>query len=393
MKDSATPRVPTQEQVGLDLRALLLGTIGLVFEYLLEELVKEMFGARRYERIVGRRDRRNGSYLRELVTSLGPIEIRVPRTRHNGSPVEVFGRYKRRMDDVDDMICAAYVRGVSTRGMAEVAEALCGKEIGRSTVSRITARLEQRVEALRTAPIEAPIPYLYLDATFLDARWARSVENVSALVAYGIDEHGRRQLLAVTIGPEESEESWRELLGQLLDRGLHGVRLVISDAHRGLQAAVRKLLPDVPIQRCTVHLVRNVAAKVPKQHRTRLAREASAVLPADSEDEACERLEAFRERFANTFPEAVEVLERGFPEATRYFAFPKAHWRKIRSTNGLERLHREIKRRISAVGAFPDRRSALRLVTAVALRTAESWSRRRYLDMSLLESEPTQDSP
>lgn len=393
MKDSASPRVPTQEEIAVDLRNLFLSTIRFALEDCLEQVVKEMIGARRYERIVGRRDRRNGSYLRQLVTSLGPIEVRVPRTRHQGSPVEVFGRYKRRMNEVDDAICAAYVRGVSTRGVADVVEALCGKEISRSSVSRITARLEERVEALRTAPIEAPIPYLYLDATFLDARWARSTESVSALVAYGIDERGHRKLLAVTLGPEESEASWRDLLGQLLDRGLHGVRLVVSDAHRGLQAAVRKLLPEVPMQRCTVHLARNVAAKVPKKHRARVAREASAVLHADSAAEARERLDAFRVRFQKTFPEAVEVLEAGFTEATRYFAFPKAHWRKIRSTNNLERLHREIKRRIASVGAFPDRRSALRLVTAVALQTAANWSRSRYLDMTLLTSNPAQDTP
>ena len=389
MHDSVPSSVPTREEIQCDLRALFRGAITFTLEFMLEEMVKEMIGARRYERIVGRRDRRNGSYLRELVTSLGTIEVRVPRTRHSGSPTEVLGRYRRRTDAVDRTICAAYVRGVSTRGMAEVTRALLGRELGRSSVSRITARLAEHVEALRTAPIDRPVPYLFLDATFLDARWARSVENVSVLVAYGIDEEGYRRLLAITIGPQESEESWHDLLAQLLDRGLHGVRLVVADAHRGLANAVRKLLPEVPLQRCTVHLSRNVAAKVPRTQRARIAREAAAVLHADGPGDARKRLEAFRHRFARTFPEAVEVLEAGFAEATRYFQFPPAHWRRIRSTNGLERLHREIKRRTSAVGAFPDRQSALRLVTAVALHATKPWDQRRYLDMTLLDQQTT----
>jgi transposase-like protein len=260
-----------------------------------------------------------------------------------------------------------------------------GESVSRSAVSRANKTLDTKVEELRKAPITGPIPYLFLDATFLDARWARVVENVSALVAYGIGLDGHRQLLAVTIGAEESEDSWSELLAQLGERGLSGVQLVVADAHAGLAAAVRKHLPEAPLQRCTVHLLRNVLTNAPQRLRSRLAREVVKVFEASSKAQARERVEALRAGFGKQVPEAMKCLDNGFAAATHFYAFPREHWHRIRSTNGLERLHGEIKRRTRAVGAFPDRASALRLVTAVALQVTAIWTDRRYLDMSLLK--------
>ena len=268
--------------------------------------------------------------------------------------------------------------------MGSVTEALLGKRVSRSTVSRVTRRLEDQVENLRREPITDPVAYLYLDATFIDARWARTVENVSALVAYGVGPDGHRCLLAVHIGTQESEASWAALLGELVERGLSGVRLVIADQHAGLRAPARKTLPEARQQRCTVHLIRNVLSNVPRRHQRRLAREIVSVLHADSLDAAKKALRGFRERFARQFAEAVECLERGFDAGTQYFAFPEAHWKRIRSNNGLGRLHGEVKRRTRAIGAFPDRDSALRLITAVALQSVSIWRDRIYLDMTLL---------
>lgn len=171
------------------------------------------------------------------------LEVTVPRTRENGSAADVLGRYRRRSADIDEGILAAYVSGASTRDVGGITEALVGERVSRSAVSRVTATLGEKVEQLRKAPITGPIPYLFLDATFIDARWARKVENVSALVAYGIGVDGHRQLLAVTIGAEESEDSGSELLAQLLERGLAGVQLVVADAHAGIAKAVRSHLP------------------------------------------------------------------------------------------------------------------------------------------------------
>ena len=252
-------------------------------------------------------------------------------------------------------------------------------------MSRVTKSPGTKVEQLRKAPIVGPIPYLFLDATFLEARWARSVENVSALVAYGVGRDGHRQLLAVTIGSEESEDSWSELLAQLTERGLSGVRLAVADDHAGLTKAVRRHLPEVQLQRCTVHLQRNVVGKAPQRLRARLAREVWKVFQAPSKAEARRRMEQLAAGLGRQVPEAMACLENGFEAGTQFYAFPKEHWHRIRSTNGLERLHGEIKRRTNAVGAFPDRDSALRLITAVALNLTSLWADRRYLDMSLLK--------
>lgn len=387
MTDTAEFEVIEQEEMQADLRAVFRGAVKLALEQVLEEVVRELVGGSRWARLGhARKDVRNGTYLRQLITSLGHVEVNVPRTRHSGSAADVIGRYQRRTDDVDEAITTAYVHGVSTRKMGEVTKALMGTEVSRSAVSRVTKKLQDGVEELRNAPIETPMPYLLLDATFLDARWARRVENVSAMVAYGVGLDGMRRLLGISIGAQESEATWADLLRQLIDRGLSGVRLVIADEHAGLAAAVRTHLPEAERQRCIVHLQRNVLTKTPHRLRKRLAREVSAIFKAGSLKDARARLGALERRFGKQVPEAIECLKNGFAAATRFYSHPKAHWSRIRSTNGLERLHGEIKRRIRAVGAFPDRASALRLITAVALHATSTWPDRRYLDMSLLET-------
>jgi len=387
MQESVEIARATQDELRQDLNALFRGAIRLTLELVLEEELKGMVGARRFERVGSRKDYRNGTYLRRLLTSLGQIDVSMPRSREQGSPAEVIGRYQRRSPELDEMMVEAYVSGVSQRKMGDVTEALLGERVGRSTVSRVAKRLDEAVEELRRAPIEGPQPYLYLDATFLDARWAKKVENVSALLAYAVGPEGHRRLLGLTLGAEESEASWSELLAQLVERGLSGVLLVIADEHAGLAAAVRKFLPEARRQRCTVHLQRNVLVKVPPRLRKRVAREVAAIFQASGLTQARRLLAEFGARWCKELPEAVEVLERGFVAATQFYAFPKAHWPRLRTTNGLERLHGEIKRRIRAAGAFPDRASALRLVTAVAIKTTTLWGDRRYLDLSLLKTQ------
>ena len=382
MQQPDSELIPSQDDIRADLRELTLDAIRTSIETVMEHAVNRIVGARPHERTDARRDVRNGSYPRSLTTSAGAIELDVPRTRTRGAAGAVIDRYKRRAPEIDDAITEAYIGGISTRKMAGVTEALLGKRVSRSSVSRVTARLEEQVDALRRAPISEEVIYLFLDATFLDARWARQVENVSALVAYGVGPDGKRRLLAVTTGASESEDSWTELLQQLLVRGLHGVQLVISDGHAGLIAAVRRLLPEVTHQRCTVHLMRNITAKAPKRLRGRIAREAVRILHAPSLADAKKLKAEFDAGLGAQVPEARECLDASFDAATRYYSFPKEHWKRIRSTNGLERLHGEVKRRIKSMGAFPDRASALRLITAVALQTTTIWSDRRYLDFT-----------
>lgn len=387
MNEVAELELPTQENFRTDLRTLFQGAIRVALEVVLEDEIREMVGARKWERQAQRVDSRNGTYLRRLITSMGAIDLEVPRAREGGSAGgAVIGRYKRRSAEIDDAMVSAYVHGASTRDIGQITEALMGEHVSKSTVSRAAKTLGIKVEELRKAPIVGPIPYLFLDATFLDARWARTVENVSALVAYGLGLDGHRQLLAVTIGAEESEESWSEILAQLVERGLSGVQLVIADAHAGIAKAVRLHLPEAPQQRCVVHLQRNVVGKAPQKLRARLAREVWQVFVAPNKAEARKRMAQLAAGLGRQLPESMACLEAGFEAATKFYAFPKEHWHRIRSTNGLERLHGEIKRRTRAVGAFPDRASALRLVTAVALQVTAIWTDRRYLDMSLLKS-------
>jgi transposase-like protein len=375
----------TQEDMQQDLRAMFRGAIRASLEVFLEAELETLVGAEWYARVGGRRDRRNGTYVRRLLTGLGQIEVTVPRARTAGTGSEVVGRYQRRTEELDALLTSAYVNGVSTRKAGDLTEALLGERVSRSTVSRVTKRLEAQVEALQQAPIVGDHPYLYLDATFVDARWARTVENVSALVAYAVGPDGHRHLLAVTMGPEESEASWSELLQQILDRGLAGVQLVISDEHAGLLKALRRWLPEVPHQRCAVHLLRNVLSKAPQRLRKRLARDVWSLFTASSLAEAKKRLATVTARWDRELPEAMACLRQGFAAATTFYQFPQAHWRRIRTTNSLERLHGEIKRRTKAVGAFPDRASALRLITAVALQATAIWGDRRYIDVSLFE--------
>jgi len=379
MEEIAQFAAAAQEEIRHDVGWLFRGAIRVILECLLEQEVKEMVGARRYERLGSRKDHLNGTYLRRLLTSMGSVELTVPRTRQSGSPSGVVGRYKRRTEDMDRLMTTAYVQGVSTRDMTKLSKALMGEGVSRSTVSRATKVLEEQVEALRRSPIDKPVPYLYLDATFLDAtfldaRWARSVENVSALVAYGVDSSGHRRLLGISIGTEESEASWSELLGQLCERGLSGVELVIADEHRGLANAVRRQLPEARRQRCTVHLERNVLSKVPHRLRARVAKQLRSIFDAPSAAEAKTRLHEFASGLGRQLPEAPRCLEQGLSAATQFYAFPKEHWIRIRSTNGLERLHGEIKRRIRSVGAFPDHP-----------RPVSRRGRRRYLEMSSLK--------
>jgi transposase-like protein len=387
MEKSVESIAVEQEDVRADLQAMLRGAIRASLEIVLEEELRGLVGADWYARVSGRRDYRNGRYVRRLLTSLGRIDVAVPRSRGGVAGQDVLGRYRRRTEEIDAMLTSAYVHGVSQRKMGEVTEALLGERVSRSTVSRVAKRLEIGVEDLRRAPIEGVHPYVYLDATFIDARWARTVENVSALVAYAVGPDGYRHLLAVTLGAEESEASWSELLEQLVERGLSGVELFISDEHAGLKAALRRWFPEVPRQRCTVHLERNVLSKVPQRLRSRLAREIAALFNATGLAEAKKRLAQLRGRWQKDLPEAMACLAAGFSDATTFYRFPKAHWRRIRTTNSLERLHREIKRRTKAVGAFPDRASALRLITAVAIHATAIWGDRRYLDVSLLKKQ------
>lgn len=391
MPEDVREFIPTQENIQTDLQTMFRHAIHHVLAVTLESEVERLVGAPRGKRATDRKDCRNGSYTRTLLTTVGELEVDVPRTRHHGAATGPLTRYARRTEEIDDMIVAAYVSGVSTRKVGGVTRALMDKDVSASTVSRVTKNLEEALYEFGNAKLTEEICYLYLDATFVKARFARQVESLAALVAYGVGRDGYRKLLAVTVANAESELSWTELLQGLIARGLRGVQLVISDEHAGLTNAVRRVLPEVPRQRCTVHLMRNVMAKAPRRLQKRLGNELSRIFAAESPVEAKRRLGSLKQGLGSQLPEAMDCLDASFVAATQFFAFPKAHWPRLRSTNGVERLNAEIKRRTRVVGSFPDRASALRLISAVCLNVAAPWAYRPYLDMSLLPNQASEE--
>jgi transposase-like protein len=384
MPEDVNELIPTQEEIETDLLTICQQAVRHAIARVLEAEVTALVGAACGQHSAGRKDVRNGSYPRQVMTSLGPIDLNVPRSREHGAATATLGRYRRRAAEVDSMITAAYVNGTSTRRMSDVTRALMDEVVDKSTVSRVTRTLEADVEALRQAPITDEIVYLFLDATYLRARWARQVEQTAALVAYGVAADGHRRLLGVAVDVAESEASWTSFLESLIARGLRGVRLITADEHAGIVAATRKLFPEVKRQRCTVHLMRNVLAKAPARLRLRLGRELSRIFSAPSASEVKRRANTLRAGLGKQVPEAIECFDAGFAAATQYLAFPPAHWVRVRSTNGVERIHVEIKRRTRSIGSFPDRESCLRLVSAVIVRATQQWAYRPYLAMAHL---------
>lgn len=301
---------------------------------------------------------------------------------------EVFERYRRMTGSLEEAVLEMYLQGVSTRKVEEITGKLSGTRISKDAVSRIAGRFDDVFAEWRTRQLdrERTYPYLYLDATYLKARWAGAVRDVALLVAVGVTDEGFREVLAVEAAVGERTETWRGLLQGLNERGLRGVRLVISDDHDSIKSAVKVELPGAAWQRCVVHLQRNVLAHVPQTEAGAVAADLKVVFQAGRRETAETLAAAFSERYGTLYPKAVASLARGLDEALTYTAFPSSHHRLIRTTNGVERVFAEVKRRTRVVGVFPSDQSAETLATAVLLRVSEDWAERRYLDMAPLNA-------
>jgi putative transposase len=354
------------------------------------------------ERTPSRRGERNGYYTRDLITPAGRIaQLRVPRDREGTFLTEVFERYKRMTGEVEEAVLEMYLQGVSTRKVAAITEGLSRVRIGKDAVSRVAQRLEEELSAWRGRPLELAYPYLYLDAAYFKVNWGGRVVDLALLVAVGVNEEGYREVLTVEPAGGERKEAWRNLLKGLVERGLRGVRLVISDDHPSIRQAVMAELPGASWQRCVVHFMRNVLAHVPQSERGVVAEELQEVFVARRRGTAESLARGFVERYRDRFKRAVEVFAQGLGEALTYLDFPSGHQRHIKSTNVLERLIREVKRRTRVVGVFPGEGSLVNLATVVMLRATaafpsgkhgEDWAFRRYLDMGPLwaaEEKPT----
>lgn len=372
-------RLSVQDRVREGIKAIL--------EQVMEEEMDEQLQARHRERTARRRGERNGHYTRSLTTEAGHLDqIRVPRAREAPFLTEVFERYRRMTGSLEEAVLEMYLQGVSTRKVEQITGKLSGVKVSKDAVSRIAGRLDEALAEWRARRLDGPYPYLYLDATYLKARWAGAVRDVALLVAVGVSEEGYREVLAVEVAPGERGQTWRGLLQGLVERGLTGVRLVVSDGHEAIQQAVKVELPGAAWQRCVVHFERSVLAHVPQAESKAVAADLKVVFQAARRETAEALASGFAERYGASYPKAVAVLSRGLPSALTYTSFPSSHHRLIRTTNGLERVFREVKRRTRVVGVFPSEQSAETLATAVLLRVSEDWATRRYLDMAPLHA-------
>jgi len=386
--DYLTPKHELNHDVKLDVEARVRQGVKAVLEEVLEEEMSEHLEAGYRELTPTRRGERNGHYQRNLLTPAGKIErLEVPRDREGEFVTEVFERYKRMTGDVEEAILEMYLSGISVRKIAGVTEALSRVKVGKDAVSRIAGRLEEEQREWREHSLEEKrYPYLYLDATYLKVRWGARVTSMALLVCVGVDEEGFREVLAVEVAGSEKGAAYASLLRGLIDRGLSGVRLVISDDHEGIKAAVSGELPGAEWQRCAVHFERNVLSHIPASEMSEVAEDLKAIFKVRRRKTARALTKEFVGLYAKRFPKAVSVFEAGIEEALTYLRYPGSHHARIRTTNMLERLFREVKRRTRVVGVFPSEVSASTLGTEIALRSSEQWALKRYLTMDALEA-------
>ena len=335
-----------------------------------------------YERTERRRGHANGFKPKTLATRMGEITVQVPQTRgveFYPSPLEKGVRSERALKlAIEEM----YVQGVSTRKVTGVMEQLCGLDVSSAQVSRATALLDEELTAWRQRPIEE-IPYLVLDARYEKVRHGGSVVSCAVLIAVGITPEGHRSLLGVSVSLSEAEVHWRDFIAGLQDRGMHGVRLIVSDNHAGLKAARESRLHGVPWQRCQFHLQQNAGHYVPRiDMRPRVASDLRAIFNSPDRTEAERQLQIAVKKYEKSAPKLASWISENIPEGLTVFSFPEAHRRRLRTSNMLERINREIKRRTRVATLFPNEASLLRLASAVLMEISEEWETEKiYLRM------------
>ncbi|MBM7518452.1 IS256 family transposase [Nocardioides nitrophenolicus] len=363
---------------------LIRESVRVALQELIEIEATERIGAAPYERTPERVTDRNGHRPRMLTTKAGDVELRIPKLR-KGSFLPVILEPRRRIDQaLYAVVMEAYVHGVSTRSVDDLVEAMGSDSgISKSEVSRICAGLDEQVGAFRTRPLDhIEFPYVYLDATYLNVRNTTSqVVSMAVVVATGIAADGSREVLGLDVGDSEDETFWRGFLTSLKQRGLHGVRLVISDQHAGLVKALKRSFQGAGHQRCRVHFARNLLAHVPKSHVDMVAAVFRTAFAQPDADAVATAWDEVRDQLAKSFPKIGPLMDEAKPEVLAFATFPRAHWQKIWSTNPLERVNKEIKRRARVVGIFPNPAAVIRLVGAVLADMHDEWQAgdRRYL--------------
>jgi putative transposase len=365
---------------------LVRDAVRLVYQELIEAEATAAIGAGLYEHAETRTNERNGHRLRTLATKAGDIELGIPKLR-KGSFFPSILEPRRRIDQaLYAVVMEAYVNGVSTRAVDELVQALgIGSGISRSEVSRICAGLDEHVSAFRDRRLDhTSFPYVYLDATYLHVREDHHVVSKAVVIATGVSQEGLREVLGFGVGDSEDEVFWRAFLTSLRKRGLAGVRLVISDQHAGLVAALRRCMQGAAHQRCRVHFARNVLATVPKSQQEMVAAAFRTVFAYATRAEIEAQYDHVVDMLATRFGKASALMAEAKEEVLAFSGFPREQWRQLWSTNPLERVNKELKRRCRVVGIFPNEASVVRLAGAVLLDMHDEWqaAERRYLSES-----------
>jgi putative transposase len=383
----ATPRMDITSFVGKlleqdDVDALREG-VKVLAQAVMETEVSGQIGAAPYERSSERIAYRNGYRTRRWDTRVGTIELKIPKVTAGAYFPSLLEPRRRAEKALHAVVVEAYVKGVSTRKVDDLVRALGIDGISRSEVSRICKVLDEEVRTFLSRPIEAECPYLWLDATFHKVREAGRVVSVATVVAIGVTTTGERTVLGAATGPSEDHQFWTSFLRQLVKRGLRGVRLVISDAHEGLRQAIAKILHVATWQRCRVHFMRNLLSVVPKQAQDTVAAIVRTIFSQPDHASAMNQLHEVARMLEARFPQVAELLEEAAEDVLAHLHFPREHRRRLHSTNPLERLHKEIKRRTRVVGIFPTRDSLMRMVGALLAEQDDEWqvSDRRYFSL------------
>jgi transposase-like protein len=376
-----------EQQVKDHLGELVRQSVEDTLNAMLDAEADRLCNARRYERTEARKDTRAGHYDRGLHTRAGEVNLKVPKLRTLPFETAIIERYQRREASVEEALIEMYLAGVSVRRVEDITEALWGTKVKASTVSDLNKKIYGNIDAWRNRPITGKHAYVYLDGIWLKRNWGGEVRKVSVLVAIGVAEDGYREILGVAEGAKEDEQSWREFLRHLKDRGLTGVRLFTTDKCTGLVESLGDFFPEAEWQWCIVHFYRAVFSVVPKPKVKEVASMLRAIHAQEDRQEAQSKATAVARKLEGMrLHRAAKKVSEGVGDTLSYYAFPREHWRRIRTNNPLERIMREIRRRTRVVGCFPDGKSALMLVAARLRHIASTkWGSHRYLDIGAID--------
>ncbi|MFH1736688.1 MAG: IS256 family transposase [Actinomycetota bacterium] len=379
------------QAIRLDDPDFLRGIVEEVIKELLEAEMTEHIGAAPYERTDARRGQRNGYKPRTLRTRVGTLNLLVPQDRDGAFSTSLFARYQRNEKALVLALMEMYIKGVSTRKVASITEALCGTSFSKSLVSNLSGRLDAELKAWRSRPLSKhTYPYLLVDARYEDVRADTRVVSEGVLIVSAVRGDGKREIVAVDMADTESEATYNQLFVDLKRRGLSGVKLVVSDDHAGLKKAAKRHFQGASWQRCQVHFTRNAMGLVKRARRGELAADLRRIFTATDLIQAKDIAGHTVAKWQDISPAVAALVDEHIEECFQSFSFPESHRMRIRSTNGLERLNQEIKRRTRVVRIFPNREACLRLVSALAVEYSEEWtSGKIYLNMEeLTEQKP-----